>query len=216
MPETRITPAQRRRSRRLPRNLELGIWNVEIWRDGGTLILPVNPHVEVAVALFDGERRAKDIAEPIGCERLGFRAVAGDAAAPQEDDAIDLRNDLVDVVRDEENRRALLRDRANAFHDLMAGDEIEAARRLVEDEDLRLVDERARDQHSPRFARRQRVERSTGEMARPDAIERLGGARTHRTGDLLMRKHALRGEDPRNARLAPRTPPRPVALHEPL
>ena len=74
-------------------------------------------------------------------------------------------------------------------------DEIEAARRLVEHQRRRLVDQRARDQHAPRLAGGHRVERGARQPRRVDALERLHRLAAHRVGHALMPEDAVRREE---------------------
>ena len=67
-------------------------------------------------------------------------------------------DDLVDVMRHEDQRRALLREAADRLHESIAGDRIKPGGRLVENQSVRSGDERTRDEDTAPFAGRQLVE----------------------------------------------------------
>src|SRR5262249_7059164 len=107
-------------------NLEFGIWNLEFEcriPDSESSI----PDADVVVAAGAPDRHGSTerVAERIGGEHLALRAVGGDAPSLQQHYAIDLRQDLVHVVRDEQDRSALAREGAHALQELVARDEIE-------------------------------------------------------------------------------------------
>src|SRR5579872_1211960 len=139
-------------------------------------------------------RRADDDEPAVGCaqdldrhavqrgERLRRDHVLGPAfhrgAAGDVDDAVEVGDDRVDVVRDEQDRDVLLL--ADAAHERGDADlvrEVEAVERLVEEQELRPAHERLRDE--------QPLLLSTGELAdRPrrivlgaDEFDHLGDAR---------------------------------------
>ena len=69
-----------------------------------------------------------------GGQDLRLRSVLHDPPAAQQHHARDLRDDLLDVVRDQDQRRAGPGDLADPLHEIVAGDQIEAGGRLVEDQ----------------------------------------------------------------------------------
>ena len=87
--------------------------------------------------------------------RRGVRAALDDAAVAQRDDLVGQRREL-GVVRDEHERPAAVAvDRHEQLDDLAAGGAVEIARRLVGQQDRRIVGERARDRDALLLAARQ-------------------------------------------------------------
>jgi hypothetical protein len=88
--------------------------------------------VPVAVSFFDRDADPEQVAQPSRREHLTRAARGGDPTFLEQDDLFDLGDDLVDVMRDEDERRASSRDLADALHEIVARRQIQARRRLVE------------------------------------------------------------------------------------
>ena len=84
---------------------------------------------------------------------------------------------LVHVVRRQEERHALALEPVQAVPDHVAGLRIEAGRRLVEEHDLGLVDERARDRQPALHAARERLDPVVRALGELDELEQLVGPR---------------------------------------
>ncbi len=87
------------------------------------------------------------------------------------------RRDVVDVMGDDDRRRRrrVARQVVEGVDELLAPAEVEARRRLVEEDDRRVVHQRAGEQHPLALAGRQRVERPLGEVGHPHPGEALAG-----------------------------------------
>ena len=92
-------------------------------------------------------------------DQLARAAGGDDAAAIDDRDAIAERLGFLDVVRRQQHRVAVLLHSGDLAVQLAAGLRIEAGRRLVEEDELGLVDERERQGEPLALAARQRVER---------------------------------------------------------
>src|SRR5262249_37554973 len=114
----------------------------------------------------------------------------------EQDYPADLRNDFLDMVRDEQDRDAFASERADILEKMMPRRDVQAARRLVEHERGRTVDERARDQHAARFPRRHAVGGLAREMRRAGAPERGVRRIAHPRRDFLMCEEPAAREEP--------------------
>jgi len=90
-------------------------------------------------------------------EHRRLRPGRQNAAVLQQDDARDFRHDFIDVMSDQDERRSVARNLANAFHEGVPSDEIEARGWLVEYEHPRRRDERAGEKHPARLPARHLV-----------------------------------------------------------
>jgi len=135
------------------------------------------------------------MAQRLGRQDAGFASVPIDAPASQQHDPTNLRDDLVDVMGHEQDRGSLPRHRADVLHEMVARDDVEAARRFVEHQRRRLVDQRPRDQHAPRFAGGHRVERGARQPRRVNPLERRLSSAPHRVGDALVREQTVGREE---------------------
>ena len=84
---------------------------------------------------------------------------------------------LVHVVRREDERHALPLQAVEPLPDDVPRLRVEAGRRLVEQQHLRLVDERARDREAALHAARQRLDLVVRALGELDELEQLVGAR---------------------------------------
>ena len=100
-------------------------------------------------AYFDFEK----VAQVGRGEDVGLGAVGQDAALFEEDDAFHLGRDLLDAVGDQDEGLALGNQAAHQPDVLEAGLQVEAVGGLVQDEDVGVVDERARQQKPPLLPR---------------------------------------------------------------
>ena len=146
----------------------------------------------------------------------GLRTGRRDSSLAQQDDALDLGDDFVDVVRDQDERRAVAGDLPDALHEIVPRDQVEAGRRLVEDQRPRRRDERARQQHAPRFAARHLVQPAPGQVRRAHALERVGRPSAHLVGDRAVAQDAVRREKAGEHRGLARDAALAVAGDEPL
>jgi hypothetical protein len=121
----------------------------------------------------------KQRAEFFRSEQFPLRAVGKDAAALHHDDAIDLRENVGDVVGDHQNADALLGDAAEGFTELALGCEVEGVGGLVEEQHVGLVDEGAGDHDAALFAGRHFADQFRFEMRGLHEQEGVVGALAH-------------------------------------
>lgn len=88
--------------------------------------------MEESVALDDVDGDAEGGGEALAGEHFGFRAIEEDTAVFEKDDAFDFRDDVVEVVSDEEDANAGLGEIAKLLADFAEGGEIEAGGGFVE------------------------------------------------------------------------------------
>ena len=121
----------------------------------------------------DLERRAPDL----GLQLLG-RAAGDDLAVVDDRDAVGQDVGLLEVLRGEEHRHALV---AGEVGDLLphvrAAGGVQAGRRLVEEEDPRAVHERQREVQPALHAARVAADLAVGRVGEPDALDQLVAAR---------------------------------------
>ena len=91
---------------------------------------------------------------------------------------------LVHVVRRQDERHAALAQLAQAVPDEQARGRVEPGRRLVEEQHLRRVHQRAGDHHALRLAAGEEVGLVLGAVEQPELLEQLVGprARARRAG----------------------------------
>ena len=85
-------------------------------------------------------------------EELFAWAVGEDAALLHEDNAVDFGEDVSEVMRDEDEPGAFLREAAHGFAELALGGEIEGVGWLVEEKLVWAMDEGARDEDAALFS----------------------------------------------------------------
>src|SRR6185369_12873010 len=118
---------------------------------------------------LDAERGAKGIRG----EHLRGRTVPENASSRQEDDAVGVARSEIEIVRDEDDGgAALLVEPGEQPVDLDLVAEIQERGRLVEEDGVRLLRERAREQDALALPRRQLGDRTLGERLRVREGER--------------------------------------------
>lgn len=152
------------------------------------------PGVPEAVALEQVDFDTEQVAELLRGDQLLPGAVGEDAAVAHHDDAVDLRQDVGQVVRDHENADALAGDAAQRFAELALSGEIEGVGGLVEEEHLRLVDEGAGNHDAALLAGRHLSDKLGFEMRGLHQVQRLVGAVAHLRRDVEIRPEGGGGE----------------------
>jgi hypothetical protein len=104
---------------------------------------------------------------------LGGRSGGEHPAILEQHEPIAVLGGEIQVVQHRDHAGTLGRQLAHAIEELDLVAQIEEARRLVEQQDRRLLGEGAREDDSLALARRQLVDRSRGEVQRAAALERL-------------------------------------------
>lgn len=106
------------------------------------------PGVVKAVFLCKLDFGLEEIAENGSGEKFGFRSIADDASVAKQKDAVDLRDDIGDVMGNEENAGPLLGQLTQQVTEFALSADVESVRRLVEEQHLRRTDEGAADHDS--------------------------------------------------------------------
>ena len=110
-------------------------------------------------------------------QRIG-RALGDDAAVVDDPDAVGEDVGLLEVLRGQEDGHALvLREPAHLLPERGAALDVEAGRRLVEEEDARVVHEREREVEPALHPARVALHLAVGRLGQADALEQLVGAR---------------------------------------
>ena len=121
---------------------------------------------------LDLDRRAADL----GLQRLG-RALGDDPAVVDDPDAVGEHVGLLEVLRRQEDGDALvLREPPHLLPERRPALDVEAGRRLVEEEDARPVDERERQVEPALHAARVRLHLAVARLGQAHALEQLVGA----------------------------------------
>ena len=115
-------------------------------------------------------------ARPDGCLQLGRRALRDDLAVVDDGDAVCELVGLLEVLRAEQDRRALGDERADDVPDLVARARIQAGRRLVEEHELRGDDDARGDVQSAAHAAGVVLDELAGGLGQPERVEQLVGA----------------------------------------
>ena len=142
---------------------------------------------------------ADHLGDEFGAVEFGSQELADVPAVAQDRDAVADRVHLVEEVRHEQDRHAAITELTDDGEQLLDLGGIEARRRLVEDEHLRIGDHRTADRHQLLHRQRQRRQRQPGvEMMQAELGERLLGAAMGRlppdpewSADLVTEHHVL-------------------------
>ena len=104
------------------------------------------------------------------------RALGDDLAAVHDGDPVAERVRLLQVVRGEEHRHALVAQPAHLVPHVRAGLRVQAGGRLVQEDDLRLVDDAERDVHPAALAAGVRLALAVGVLGELERLQRDLGA----------------------------------------
>ena len=153
------------------------------------------PAMEPFVVAADADTGVEELAEARLGEQLSARAVADDAAAAHEDDAIDLGQDVAEVMRDEDEAGAFGGEAAQGFAEFALRGEVERVGWLVEEELARAMHERAGDEDAALFSGGHFADELLGEMRGFDAGEGFNGAGAHFVRDVQIGPERGGGEE---------------------
>ncbi len=117
------------------------------------------------------------------------------ASAAHQDDAIDLRDDVGEMVSHEDDSNPRLGQRAHRFAKTVLRENIEAIARLIEHQRLRIVHQRARNQDALRLTGRHLRDGAVREMRHSKPIENGVGAQSVRRLDSLVIEDAGTAEE---------------------
>ena len=131
--------------------------------------------------------------------RCGLAAIRNDDSVAHRDDAVGEGGHVRLVCHQHDRQAALAIERLNGRHDLVRGPRVEVSRRLVRQQDRRIVDEGPRDRDPLLLAARQLAREAALPVRQPEQLERLlrvhGAVREvsrveQRQGDVLDRARA--------------------------
>lgn len=132
-----------------------------------------------AVSLCKLDFGLKEIAENRSGEKFGFRSIANDVALSEQKDAVDLGDDIRNVMGDEENAGPLLGQFAEQMAEFALGADVESVRRLVEEQHLRRTDECAANHDTALLASGHFADRFVRQIDSIDLLEHFVGALAH-------------------------------------
>ena len=132
----------------------------------------------------DADLRLEELAQAGFGEQVMARAVAGDAAIAHEDDALDLGQDIAEVVGDHDDAGAFAGEAAEGFAEFALRSEVERVGRLVEEELPGAVNEGSGDEDAALFSCRHGADKLAGEMGGFDAAEGFARANAHFISDV--------------------------------
>src|SRR6185369_5809290 len=146
--------------------------------------------VEVAIVFLEHDWRIEQIADARGRQDFFLRTGSGNPAVVHQHDPLNLRNDLLDVMRDQDDRGSGACHLSHALGEIVTRHHVESSRGLVENQRARSGDEGAREEHTPRFAGRHLVEAALRQMRHTHARQCVGGAASH------LRRHGAVAKNP--------------------
>src|SRR5262252_442752 len=111
-----------------------------------------------------------------GVASMKHRLVASDLAVAEDDDALGVFRDVVFVSDDQQREAAFAVEPLENLHDLDRSAAVERARRLVGQDDRRLIDQRPRDRDALLLPTRKLIRMIVLAPGQPDRFERLLGA----------------------------------------
>src|SRR6266404_5763235 len=154
-----------------------------------------SPKVVVAVASRDVHANSEELRDLFRLEQVFLAPIRLNASAAHQDDAIDLRYDVGEMVSHEDDSNSRLGQRAHRFAKTVLRENIEAVARLIEHQRLRIVHERARDQNPLRLAGRHFRDGAVCEMWDSKPLEHGVGAHPVRGLDSLVIEDACTAEE---------------------
>lgn len=151
--------------------------------------------MEIAVVVAEADFGLEEVGQVGFGQDGGFGAVGEDASFAEQDDALDFGDDFGDVVRDQEDAQAGLHQFAHRFAQLQLRANVEGVAGLVEEERVRLVDQRAGNQRALGFAGGHLGHGARREVGDAEALERgLCSRQMHRIR-MVMRENARAAEE---------------------
>ena len=136
-----------------------------------------------AVLLADVDFGAEEVGENGGGKEFLAWAVGDDAAFLHEDDALDFREDVAEVMGDEDEAGAFADEAAEAFAEVALGGEVEGVGGLVEQELLGPMDEGAGDEDAAFFASGHFADELLCEVGGVYSLKGFRGKEAHFIGD---------------------------------
>ena len=122
------------------------------------------------------EAQLGDLAGRVLLDQRARAALGDDLGLVHDDEPVAQLLGLVHVVGRQDERHAALLEPVQAVPQQVAGLRVEAGRRLVEEQHVGLVDQRAGDRQAPLHAARQRLDLVVGALGQLGELEQLVGA----------------------------------------
>lgn len=159
------------------------------------------------------DRKIKQTGESIAAKDLILFTVAMYSAALEEDHPADFRNDVGQVMRDEDDC-GFGGELTHHLEESVGGTDVEAGGRLIEDQRLGPMNQCTADQESSPLACGHLVDGPVGKMSDAELMEYLIGPLRHLRCDFVIRPDADAGEEARQNDLAARIGVAEVTGHE--
>src|SRR5579859_1181975 len=115
---------------------------------------PGSPAMQPLLIAADANACVKQVAQPRFGQQLPAASVGHNASRTHEDDALDLRENVSEMMRDQNEPRAFGHQTSQRFAEIALSRKIECVGWLVQQQLLRTVHKRARDENTPFFTRR--------------------------------------------------------------
>lgn len=141
------------------------------------------PGVVEAVFLCQVNLGLEEIAEGCLGQQIGFGTVADDATFAQQQNAIDLGNNVGDMMRDQQDAGSLLGQSTQQAAEFALCIQVECIRRLVEQKHLRRPDQSASDHDAPLLTGGHLANRLVDQVDRVDLFDHFIGALLHSWSD---------------------------------
>src|SRR5580658_7245205 len=119
----------------------------------------------------DADWRIEELGRTSHGEQPFARPVGDDASRAHEDDALDLRQYVAEMMGDEHEARAFAREPAEGLAQLPLRCEVERIRGFIEQQLARAMDERARNEDAALFSGRHFADKLRGQMTGFHAFE---------------------------------------------
>src|SRR5467141_284951 len=155
----------------------------------------ISPKMVVPVASRDVHANSKELRDLFGLEQVFLAPIRLNASAAHQDNAIDLRDDVGEMVSHEDDSNSRLGQRAHRFAKTVLRENVEAIARLIEHQRLRIVHQRARYQDSLRLAGRHFRDGAVREMWDSKPLEHGVGAHPVLWLDSLVIEDACTAEE---------------------
>src|SRR5882762_5310032 len=155
----------------------------------------ISPKMVVPVASRDVHANSKELRDLFRLEQVFLAPIRLNASAAHQDDAIDLRYDVGEMVSHEDDSNSRLGQRAHRFAKTVLRENIEAIARLIEHQRLRIVHQRACDQDALRLAGRHFRDGAVCEMWDSKPLENGVGAHPVLWLDSLVIEDACTAEE---------------------
>ena len=130
---------------------------------------------------------SKQLLQPVCGQHLGLRSIADNAARLHHDHALDFRQDIGEMMGNQQNSSSLLRQPAHGVPQLPLRGQIESVARLVEQENLGSMHDGSPNQDALRFAYRHLTHRLVAKVLDFQQLKNFVRSLPHLLGDMEVR-----------------------------